>query len=131
MDALTAAALYAALNVVIATLLGIQVTRTRAREKVDILYGDQNEAVIKAVRAHANNAEYVPLGLVVLLGLGLLGAAAWQVHALGVALTLGRVAHAQGMYASLSASPGRVVGQTLTWAANLFGALALGIQALA
>jgi uncharacterized membrane protein YecN with MAPEG domain len=70
----------------------------------------------RAVRVHANAAEYIPAGLVGVTLLALFGEAtpAWLIHSAGGSLTLGRILHAIG----LTAGPlnlGRILGTTLTW----------------
>ncbi len=109
------AILYIALNVILSAVLSILVSKTRGQEKIQFLYGHNNENVIKAVRAHANNTEYTPLALLAIFGLATVGAAAWMIHTLGVLLTVGRAWHAQGLYSSLGVSIGRVAGQAATW----------------
>ena len=116
-------AIYVGINAIILMALGAMVTARRAKLKID--YGDGgNELLIKAIRAHGNATEYVPTALILLAVLELLVAPLWLLHALGIALTVGRLAHAQGMYQSLGVSPGRFVGATLTWLVLLVGGLA-------
>ena len=50
------------------------------------------------------------------------GSAAW-LHGLGIALVIGRLAHAQGLSQSAGTSAGRLVGNVLTWAVILLAAL--------
>jgi uncharacterized protein len=47
----------------------------------------------RAVRAHGNASEYIPLGLIMLLTLELQGAPFWLVHVFGVMLVAGRAGH--------------------------------------
>jgi hypothetical protein len=81
------------------------------------------------VRIHANAAEFLPLGLVMLLVLELMAARFWVLHALGLALLLGRVAHCIGLSSASGASFGRSLGFSLTFAAFLGGAGALLAEA--
>ena len=107
-------ALYVGLNVVIAAGLGITVTVARARHQIPD--GDSGSAPLRqAIRAHANNAEYVPFVLIALGALESLGASPVLLHGLGGALTVARLAHAQGMYQRSGSSPGRVAGAMITW----------------
>ena len=123
-------ALYVGLNVLLAAGMGVAVTMSRARSEIPD--GDGGSARMRQViRAHGNNAEYVPLVLVALGALESLGASAALLHGLGSALTLARIAHAQGMYQKPGSSPGRVAGATITWlimliagGANIYYALA-------
>jgi len=131
MTALNAALLYIAINTLASVILGILVTRMRRKEQVSVLFGENNKNMIKAVRAHGNNTEYVPIALLTLLGLGMLNVATWIIHAMGIVLTVGRIAHARGLYVSLGVTNYRLLGQAGTWAAIVFGAAALGYYAVA
>lgn len=83
-------AIYIGVNLVIATVLGVLVTKSRAKYRVDILDGG-NDDVIKAMRAHGNNAEYTPFALLGLAILEVLGAHPYFLHGLGITLTLSRL----------------------------------------
>jgi uncharacterized membrane protein YecN with MAPEG domain len=112
--------LYTGLNALILLTLAILTVRARVQTRTDIGTGD-NVAMIKAVRAHGNAAEYVPVALILIGTLELAGAARPLLHGLGIALTAARLAHAQGIYASLGNSPGRLIGTLLTWVVYLVG----------
>ena len=85
-----------------------------------------DRALERAVRVHANFAEFVPVFLLALLAAELCGAAPWALHAAGAAMLAGRAMHAAGM----SREPDIVVlrsgGMLLTLAA-LIGAAALAL----
>lgn len=89
-------ALYGALNAMLNLLLAYRVTHLRRRHRVSIGAGEAPELLV-AIRAHANNAEYVPLALVILLVTELCGGASAWLHVLGGGLLLARVAHALGL----------------------------------
>ena len=133
---LEAAALYAGLNILILVGLSFAVVRARIAHKV-VLGDGGNPAVLRAIRAHANAAEYIPAGLVGLIGLALLnsqGGAApplpgWTLHAAGVALTLGRALHAVGLSLG-ERNAGRSLGTLLTWLSLIGMGLALIVGAL-
>jgi len=75
----------------------------------------------------------VPLILLLLLFLALGGASAYWLHGLGIALTLARLLHAQGLLSSPGETPGRLLGITLTWITLIAAAircLVLGVAAL-
>ena len=72
---------------------------------------------------HGNAAEYVPLALLLMLVFEINGGSARWLHALGIALVVGRLAHAQGLEQSNGVSPGRLVGNVLTWSVILIAAL--------
>ena len=122
--------LYVGLNTLILLTLAILTVRTRVQTRTDIGTGD-NVAMIKAVRAHGNAAEYVPLALILIGALEMSGAARPLLHGLGIGLTASRLAHAQGIYSSLGTSPGRLVGTLLIWAVYLVGGAACLYYAIA
>ncbi len=107
-------ALYAALLALLYLGLGLRVIRLRRRLKVAVGDGGQPE-LQRAVRVHANFAEYVPLALVLLLLAELQGAPAWLLHALGLALLVGRLIHARGVSRTREDFRWRVAGMTLTF----------------
>ena len=59
-------ALYAGLNAILNVVLAYQVTRLRHAHKTSIGHGEATPLQI-GIRAHGNNAEYVPLALVLML----------------------------------------------------------------
>jgi uncharacterized protein len=117
--------LYAGLNALIAFVLALQVVRQRGRAKVSL--GTGGDAVLeRVVRAHGNFIEYVPLILVLMLLLELSGLGAIWIHAMGIALTMGRILHGWGLSATPNESFGRFAGTALTWL-TLLAALILCI----
>ena len=115
-------ALYAGLNALLAIALSVNVVLSRARRKIDLGDGD-NISLLQVIRAHANNAEYVPLALVLLALIEMTGAPPLALHIIGILLTLGRLLHAKGLLSKSGASVGRVAGQSATWLAILAAAL--------
>lgn len=107
-------ALYGAMSALLNVALAANVSRVRAARKVFLGDGG-DELVTRAVRAHANNAEYVPLAIVLLLILELSGGPSLMLHIIGGVLVTARVIHAAGML-SASLVKGRVLGILLTWA---------------
>lgn len=112
---LEVAALYAGVNILILLVLAVLVVMGRRKHKI-VLGDGANEAFTRAVRAHANAAEYIPAGLVGLLFLALLEPAAptWLLHAAGISLTLGRLLHGLGLHTG-TLNFGRMFGMVLTW----------------
>jgi uncharacterized membrane protein YecN with MAPEG domain len=90
--------LYGGLNALLVIALGVSVTRLRVA--TGALAGDpQPKELILPVRAHGNAAEWVPLGLVLLLVIELSGAASrFALHLTGGSFFLARVLHAVGFY---------------------------------
>lgn len=109
-------ALYAALLGLLFIVLSARVSKYRLRGHVSM--GDGNVAELgQAIRAHGNFAEYVPLALILLGLLEAQGVSAGFLHALGVMLLLGRVAHAYGMSQPNAVHNARKIGIVLTWLA--------------
>jgi hypothetical protein len=85
----------------------------------------------RAIRVHGNFAEYVPLALVLLLLAELGGGSPWLLHAIGLSLTTGRVAHAYGVSQANENYRFRVLGMALTFTAILVGAVSCLAAAVA
>lgn len=117
-------ALYAAINALIMLVLGILVVRARVRTRTEI--GDGNDpSMMAAVRAHANNTEYVPLALLLMLILIPLRASALVIHAVGATLTIGRILHAIGLSRNVGTSLPRLLGMILTWLSYLIAIITI------
>jgi uncharacterized membrane protein YecN with MAPEG domain len=114
MQLLETAALYAGVNILILLVLAVLVIMGRRRHKI-VLGDGGNTAFTRAVRAHANAAEYIPAALVGLVTLALFDPATpvWLIHAAGLSLTIGRLLHAFGLHAG-ALNLGRVLGVSLT-----------------
>ncbi len=126
MQLLETAALYAGVNILILLVLAVLVIAGRQRHK--IVLGDGGNAEFnRAVRAHANAAEYIPAALVGLVALALFDPATpvWLLHAAGLSLTAGRLLHAFGLHTG-ALNLGRVLGVALT----LFSYLLIGVGLL-
>ena len=117
-------ALYAATNALIMLVLGILVVRARAKTRTEIGDGG-NPSMMAAIRAHANNTEYVPLALLLMLILIPLRANAFVIHAVGGTLTLGRILHAIGLSRNVGSSLPRLLGMLLTWLSYLVAIVAI------
>jgi uncharacterized membrane protein YecN with MAPEG domain len=89
--------LYGGLTALLVTLLGLNVTRLRFSRKAGLKPPLPPE-LIRPWRAHGNAAEWVPLGLVLLLMLELSGRVPrFQLHLLGGSFLLARGLHAVGL----------------------------------
>lgn len=124
-----AAALWAALNLVLMLVLSVRVVRLRRGLQIGLGAGESPE-LARAIRAFGNAGEYVPAALLALGLLALLNAPPALVHALGLTLTVGRVAHAVGLTQSAGASLGRAVGVLATWLVYLTAAVVLLVYAI-
>ena len=93
-----------------------------ARRATGIGLGTGNsDLLLRRSRAHANFAEYVPLALVLAAGAVYAGAPAWAVHAGGLLLIAGRLAHATALYTASAAL--RVAGMAATFTVILGASL--------
>ncbi len=111
-------AFYAALNALIMLVLGMLVVRARVRTKTEI--GDGGDpAMVGPLRAHANNTEYVPMAIVLLMILYALGASVVVIHAVGISLTLGRLLHGFALSRNVGTSGARLIGMALTWLSTI------------
>jgi len=94
-------------------LLALNVIRLRIGSRV--AYGDGgNSELLKAIRTHANFAEYVPFALVLFWCLETMAFATSFVFWMGVMLLIGRVLHVIGMANPRSLMLCRQIGMVLT-----------------
>lgn len=105
--------LYAALLALMYVALSVRTLRLRRHLKIAI--GDAgDERMLRAMRVHANFAEYVPLCLLLLHFNELAGAGLLVLHLLGASLLLGRIVHALGVSRLREKFAFRVAGMALT-----------------
>lgn len=105
--------LYAALGALLMFVLALRVMQLRHTHRVGIGTGGE-ESLARAIRAHANAVEYLPIALLLLLILDLDQTRAWVLHAFGIVLIVGRILHAIGLSTNAGTSFGRFVGTGLT-----------------
>lgn len=118
--------LYAGLCGLFFLVLSVGTIRARGRARVSLGTGD-DPALIRAVRAHGNFAEYVPIALLLMLAVEVVGYPHWLLHLAGVPLLLGRVAHALGVGREGADFRLRVAGMVLTF----FSITVLSVAAIA
>jgi len=107
-------------------LVALSVVTIRQRRHARAALGDRGvPGLQRAIRAHGNFTEYVPLALVLMLMAELTRHPAWLLHTLGLTLLLGRLCHAWGITRSEENFRWRVVGMSLTFAVLISAALAL------
>lgn len=119
MQLLEIAAVYSGVNILLLLTLAVLVVLGRRKHKIRL--GDAgNEDFLRAQRAHANAAEYIPAGIAGLVTLALFAPAVSPtfLHACGLLLTGGRIAHAVGLHMGVL-NVGRLAGTALTWTAFL------------
>lgn len=106
-------ALYAALLALLFIWLSFRTIR--ARQRLQVAVGDGGHRDLqRAMRVHANFAEYAPLALLLIYFVELGSAPARFVHALGLGLLLGRSVHAWGVSQQKEDLRFRVTGMVLT-----------------
>lgn len=121
--------LYAGLLGLIFVFLSYRIAILRKTTRVNIGSGGDSALEIK-IRVQGNFAEYVPIGVLLLLMAELQGMPVWLVHVFGLALVLGRLLHAYGLPRSgISLAP-RAIGMLLTFAMITLTALANMAHAL-
>ena len=111
--------IYTSVLALLFVILSIRTIRVRRKYKVGV--GDGNkEALKRAMRVHANFAEYVPLSIILLYFLESnllkteIGYDIW-VHMLGGLLVTGRVLHAYGVSQARENLKFRVTGMAMTF----------------
>ncbi|HEY8052267.1 MAG TPA: MAPEG family protein [Steroidobacteraceae bacterium] len=107
-------ALYGAILTLILIALAFNVTLHRRNLRVGLGDGS-NPVMLRMIRIHGNAAEYIPIAILLMVVYELNGGAHTALHLCGGALILGRVLHAAGLWGSDGQSPGRALGQVLTW----------------
>ncbi len=122
-DSLSITPIYAIPLVALFVALLLRVVYLRNKLKVGI--GDGGDRTLaKAIRAHGNFAEIVPLALLLMLLAELAGASAALLHSAGSLLIAGRAVHAFGLSRHSGYSVGRFLGTILTLASMVTYAVA-------
>ena len=115
---------YAALLAGFYIFLSVRVVRIRRQEKVGI--GDANNLRLRrAIRAHGNFAEYVPLTVILTAFVEIQQFAVIIIHALCWILIIGRLIHAYGVSQEKEDYRFRVAGMVLTLTSIALSALLL------
>ena len=120
---LTIIPVFAAVFAVFFVLLSVNVIRARRLHKVGIGTG-RNKAVERAMRVHANFAEYAPFSLLLIALLEINKASDWLLIGLCWVLLVGRLVHAYGVSMENERFIFRVSGMVMTFTVILGAALA-------
>jgi uncharacterized membrane protein YecN with MAPEG domain len=116
--------IYAALLALLFVALSMRTLRMR--RNLHIAVGDAgNEAMLRAMRVHANFAEYVPMALLLAFFAEIRGARPLVIHALCVCLVIGRCVHAYGVSHVKENFRFRVFGMAMTLFSIIAGAITL------
>ena len=105
---------YAALLTVLFIGLSVRTIKQRFRHRVAVGDGNKPE-LVRAMRAHANFAEYVPLALILIWMTEAVSFPGWVIHLLGVTLVVGRFFHAYGIMQVNEDLRFRQLGMSLTF----------------
>lgn len=106
-------AFYASLLAFLFLLLSARVIAQRREARVEIGHGESAE-LLRRSRVHANFAEYVPIGLLLLAFAESLKAPSVALHGLGAAFVAGRYIHAYALSRTPHVLKLRVMGMWLT-----------------
>lgn len=90
------------------------VSRLRLQNSISLGDGG-NKDLSRAVRAHANLAEFAPIFLLLVLALELRGAGGWLLGVLVVSFVIARIAHGLGLLARAT-SKARQFGAAVSYA---------------
>lgn len=116
-------ALYAALLALVLVVLSVRVIGVRRSRQISL--GDGNDADLRGrIRAHGNFIEYAPMALLLMGFAEAQGGPHWLIHAMGLALLVGRVSHAIAVSPVQQVMPLRITGMVLTFAVLVAGAVA-------
>jgi uncharacterized membrane protein YecN with MAPEG domain len=120
--------LYAGLLVVWFLVLSAMVIRNRRAGRVSLGDGG-NPNLIRAIRGHANFAEYVPLALLLMAILEISRFSIYLLHALGVTLLVARLLHGYAFTFAPHFRFGRTYGAALTFVVLIIEAVLCIYQA--
>ena len=106
--------LYASLLAILIIYLCLNVVKFRRVKKVGL--GDNGDTTgQKAIRAHANAVEYIPMLLILMAIYEINYGSNLMLHLLGATSLIARILHAIGLSKSGGVSFGRFYGTALTW----------------
>jgi len=94
--------------------LSFAVIKLRRKNKVGLGSGGHEE-LERAIRAQANFAEYVPIGVILIACLELNGVPWWALVIPGLTLIVGRILHARGINTPPPDFSKRVLGMKFTF----------------
>jgi len=121
--------LFAAIYGLLYVLMAFNVIRFRISGQVLLGDGDHPE-LLKAIRVHANFAEYVPLALLLMWFLESMTFASQEVFWLGSILLMGRILHVFGMMYPKNFLILRQLGMIATFAVILKSCISLFLHYL-
>ena len=114
--------LYAALLTLWFIVLSLRVIKLRGHHRVSLGDADRPD-LRRAIRGHANFAEYVPLALLLLLVIELSRFSLYVVHLIGAVLLIARLLHGYALAFTPEWKFGRVWGAALTFVVLVIAAV--------
>ena len=106
--------------------VALSVRTLRLRRQLRIAVGDKgDEQMLRAMRVHANFAEYVPLSLLLVYMFEARSGTSVLIHALCICLIVGRLSHAYGLSRVDEDYRYRVFGMSMTFTALVVSALGI------
>jgi uncharacterized protein len=121
---------YAAILTLGYIYLALRIIRLRTQHHVSLGSGGHDD-LDRAIRAHGNFSEYVPLTLILFLALEIYNTPAWLFHALALVFLAGRAAHAYAFQGPPERHlPLRILGMRLTLGAMGAAAIIMIVQTL-
>ena len=121
------AGLYVALGALLILGLSVRVMWLRNMLRIGLGSGG-NERLARAIRAHANAVEYLPIALLMLVLLAIEQTRPGLLHVFGIVLIVGRNLHAIGLSRASGRSFGRAAGAGLTVSVILAMAILLIVR---
>ena len=106
--------LYAALLALFYVYLSARTIGVRRNAKISIGDGG-DDLMLRAMRMHANFAEYAPITLLLLAFVEMQGGPSWMLHTLGALLLIARLSHAYGISSAEAPGKFRVAGMAGTF----------------
>ena len=105
--------IYAAALSLLYVALSVRVIRHRFGTKVSLGDGGHSHLSV-AIRTHANFSEYIPLALILLMGVEIMNYPTTLIHAFGIILVIARLSHVVGMAGKNSVGIQRPIGVVTT-----------------
>lgn len=109
--------MYGAIFTLMMVGLSFYVIKMRYKHRVSLGDGGNRE-MLKAIRAHGNFVEYVPMALILLAMLEINGETPMVLHGFGLALLMGRISHIPGLN-HRGTTKFRQIGMVLTYSVLL------------
>ena len=110
-------------------LYSSRVIRLRWQHRVSLGHGGHSD-LERAMRVFGNFTEYVPMGLILLIGLEFVQSPPWYVHLCGATLLIGRGLHALALGSDTAPKIWRKAGMILTFVSLFFSSVGVTIWSL-